>query len=94
VDLTRQSVENLQYLILEEIYLRHSNRTGTSLNAFIEKLKRSPGDIEFTKDIKTVLVDLEEREIVTWKAELMTSKGGGFPDNESFKNGLGTINLR
>lgn len=83
-------MENLQYLILQEIYLRHSNRSGTSLNVFIEKLKRRPSDIEFTKDIKIILLDLEAREIVTWKAEPMTSKGGNFPDSDDFKRKLGT----
>ncbi len=84
-------MENLQNLILEEIYLRYGSRTGTSLNTFIRaKLRRNPGDLEFTIDIKATLTDLEERGIVKWDAESMANKGSGFQNSAEYKQRLGT----
>lgn len=81
-------MENLQNLLLEEIYLRYGSRTGTSLNAFIIKLGRLPSDLEFTIDLKTIIQNLENTGIVTWTAN--TIKDPAFDPNK-FKRELGTI---
>ena len=71
----KRHIENLQNRLLEEIYLRYSSRTGTSLNAFIKKLKEYDGDLEMTKNLKKDLEDLENKGIVTWDAEPMGTTG-------------------
>ena len=70
----KRHIENLQGLLLTEIYKRYSSRSGTSLNAFIKnKLKEDDGDLEMTRNIKKDLEELEDRDIVIWKAEPMTA---------------------
>ncbi|MCK9403415.1 MAG: hypothetical protein M0Q26_08455 [Chitinophagaceae bacterium] len=84
-------MENLQYFILEEIYLRYNSRTGTELKRFIkEKLGKEPSDLEFTKDIKSVLDDLEEMKMIIWDASPMNEKGNGFPESKKYKELLGS----
>ena len=61
------------------------------MNTFIRaKLRRNPGDLEFTIDIKATLTDLEERGIVKWDAEPMVEKGSGFQNSTEYKQRLGT----
>ena len=83
-------MENQQFLILEEIYLRYSSRTGTSLNDLIKrKFSKADSDLQQTIDIKTDLENLEERGILTWKAEPMDKKGGNFPESHIYRSLLG-----
>jgi hypothetical protein len=87
----KRHIENIQGRLLTEIYKRYSSRSGTSLNAFINhRLKESDGDLAMTKNIKADLEELEERGILTWQAEPMESKGGGFPESQKYKLLLGT----
>lgn len=84
-------IENIQGQLLVEIFRRYSSRSGTSLNAFIKKkLKESDGDLDLTKNIKADLEELEQRDILTWKAEPMENKGGGFTDSQKYRDFLGT----
>ncbi|HYM95610.1 MAG TPA: hypothetical protein VET23_15840 [Chitinophagaceae bacterium] len=87
----KRHIENLQGLLLIEIYKRYSSRSGTSLNAFIKKtLREDDGDLEMTRNIKKDLEELESRDIVIWKAEPMNTKGSGFPKSSEFRNLLGS----
>ena len=87
----KRHIENLQGLLLHEIYKRYSSRSGTSLNAFIKKkLKESDSDIELAKNIKADLEELESKDILTWKAEPMEKKGGNFPESQKYRDLLGT----
>lgn len=87
----KKHIENIQGQLLIEIYKRYSSRSGTSLNAFIkDELKEDDGNFEMTKNIKKDLEELEKRGLVTWDAEPMEKKGGGFPESKKYRDLLAT----
>ena len=58
-----------------------------SLNAFIkDELKEDDGNFEMNKNIKKDLEELEKRGLVTWDAEPMEKKGGGFPESKKYRD--------
>jgi intein/homing endonuclease len=61
-------MEGLRYLLLEELYLKYSSRTGTSLKSFVVRIGRSATDLEFIIDLKIEINELQSRGLVTWTA--------------------------
>jgi len=69
-------MENFQFDILEELFLRYG-ATETDLSRFTEdKLKVANNDLVKTRHVRSALVDLEARGLITWKVDKRTSKNG------------------
>ncbi|MBT1688865.1 hypothetical protein [Dawidia soli] len=91
-------MKNWYYDLLDELYDKYDITAGTSLENFIKRKLKAKDTLVNTTHIKTMLLDLENRGLITWKADVKTTNQDGvysyhWLNIEKYKNDLGkTVN--